>query len=252
MVIDADTHVTDRKGGINTSADRLLAELDRFGIDRAVCWPMVSYEREVADDNRTIAAAAKSHPDRIIGFGGLNPMKGLQVAKDELMRCADQYGMKGIKFNGARDGYCIDSKELALPLIEEVVSRHMILAFHSGMNDPASTHPWRIANIAKALPQATIIMVHMGGVGMSPALHQEAIQVAQEHPRVYLAASEASPVWIEKAIRALGAERVFFASDAPFVPMKYGWAMFQALLEDFSERERRLVMGDAAAKVLAV
>jgi predicted TIM-barrel fold metal-dependent hydrolase len=98
-------------------------------------------------------------------------------------------------------------------------------------------------------PETTILMVHMGGAGFGPALYDAGLRTAKECPNVYMVASECAGAAIENAIRALGANRVMYASDTPFVAMKYGWAQIQAVLEDFSEEDKKAVMGGTAEKV---
>ena len=249
MIIDTDTHITDRSGGVNMSIEKLIGLLDKLGVDKAVCWPMVSYYNEVAEDNATIAKGMKKYPDRIIGFSGLNPLRGKDETKAELKRCAEEYGVCGVKFNGARDGYFIDDEKLALPFVEEVAKRGLIIAFHCGANDSARTHPWQVGQIAKRFPETTMLMVHMGGAGFGPALYDAGLRAAKECPNIYMVASECAGEAIENAIRTLGANRVMYASDAPFVAMKYGWVQIQAVLEDFSEEEKKLVMGETAAEI---
>jgi predicted TIM-barrel fold metal-dependent hydrolase len=56
--------------------------------------------------------------------------------------------------------------------------------------------------------------------------------------------SATTPAAVLKAIRALGAERVCFGSDAPFQMQHVVLAMYEALLDgEVSEEQRALVMG---------
>ena len=148
MYIDADCHVSSRKTGPGIGIDTLLAQLDQVGVDKAIAWPMLSYTREIGFDNKVIYEGAKAHPDRIINFGGVNPNPGIQKAKDELKRCIEVYGVKGVKLNGARDGYYIDDPELSLPLVDMIAEAGIVLAFHCGANDFEKTHPFRIAKVS--------------------------------------------------------------------------------------------------------
>ena len=90
MRIDADCHLAAPSNGTGIGADELLRRLDQVGVDKAITWPMVSYTRDIAPDNAAIYQARRAHPDRIIPFGGVNPMLGVDVAKDELKRCIER------------------------------------------------------------------------------------------------------------------------------------------------------------------
>jgi predicted TIM-barrel fold metal-dependent hydrolase len=250
-IIDADTHISATAGpGVITIAE-LVEQMDRNGVERAVAWPMVSYTRQVQDDNRAIAKGMRKHPGRVIGFGGINPMLGVGDAMDELRRCIEEYGFKGFKLNGARDGYYIDDPSLAMPIFEEIAKAGLVVAIHCGINDPVHSHPWLIGRIAAALPELTIIMVHMGGAG-SPGLYDAAIKIAMEYPNIAVAPSEADPKAIIRAIEELGPERVLYASDTPFSIMKVSLAVFMAILEDYPEDVRHRIMGGNAARLLGI
>lgn len=222
MLIDADCHISSREPGCGF--DDLVRQLDEVGVEKAVCWPKVSYTREIAPDNRAIYEGARAHPDRIITFCGANPLLGAGVARDELRRCIEEYGAKGVKLNGARDGYYIDDPELSLPLVDMIAEAGVILAFHCGANDFEKTHPFRIAKISDRHPGLPIMIVHMGG-GAQPNLHDAAIELAAKYPNWFLIDSEADYRRILKAVQVLGTDRICYGSDTPFCPMRYEWGI---------------------------
>jgi len=242
MLIDADCHISSRQAGPGISADELVRQLDALGVDRAVCWPMVSYTREIASDNRAIYEGVRAYPDRIIPFAGVNPLLGMDAALDELSRCIETYGVKGIKLNGARDGYYIDDPRLSLPLIERIAGAHLALAFHCGANDYERTHPFRIAKVSELYPDLPILVVHMGGSGQ-PGLYEAVIEFATKYSTWYLVDSEADYRQVHKALTMLGAERVCYGSDTPFCPMRFEWGIRQAIYSDLGDADRAQVLG---------
>ena len=72
--------------------------------------------------------------------------------------------------------------------------------------------PLAFVKLAEAVPEANIILGHMGGY-----FHvEEAIEVAARLPNVYLETSAMPyPGMIRRAIDAVGAHRMLFASDGP-------------------------------------
>jgi predicted TIM-barrel fold metal-dependent hydrolase len=249
MRIDADCHIAAGQHGIGI--DELLRRLDAVGVEKAVCWPMVTYAREIYPDNRAIYDGYKAHPDRIIPFGGVNPMLGMQQAQDELKRCIEEYGVVGVKLNGARDGYYIDHPELSLPLVQTIADRGIALAFHCGANDFEKTHPFRIASISDAYPNLRIMIVHMGG-GAQPSMSDAVIDLAKRYRNWWLIDSEADYRKIHRALKVLGAERVCYGSDTPFVPMRFEWGIRQVVYQDIGEAERTMVFGDNMARMLGL
>lgn len=249
MFIDTDTHISARKVGFEIGIDELLRQMDGVGVDKAVCFPMVSYTREMAADNRAIYEGWKAHPDRIINFGGVNPRLGLGEAKDELKRCIEVYGVKGIKLNGARDGYYIDDPVLSFPLIDIIADAGIVLAIHCGANDFERTHPYRIAKISDRHPDLRIMIIHMGGSG-EPNMHDAVIDLAGRYPNWYLVDSEASYRKVLSALERLGPGRICYGSDTPFTPMRFEWGIRQVIYQDLSPADRARVLGGNAARLL--
>jgi len=247
MFIDADCHIAAGKHGIGV--EELLRRLDQAGVEKAVCWPMVTYTREIYPDNRAIYEGYKAHPDRIIPFCGVNPMLGLQEAREELERCIEVYGVAGVKLNGARDGYYVDHPDLSLPLIRMIDEAGLALAFHCGANDFERTHPFRIASISDAHPNLRIMIVHMGG-GAQPSISDAVIDLARRYRNWWLIDSEADYRKILRAVQVLGSERVCYGSDTPFAPMRFEWGIRQVVYQDLTSAERAMVFGDNIARLL--
>lgn len=241
MIIDADCHIAADPVGFAIGIDDLIRLMDHHHVDKAVCWPMVSYTRAIAPDNTAIAAGASQYPDRIVPFGGVNPRLGMEAALAEVQRCAT-LGFHGVKLNGARDQYLIDDPDLSIPVIEAIAAQGLMLALHIGANDYVRTHPYRAGKIARAFPHLPIMMVHMGGVGREH-LHREAIEFAAEHDNLFLGTSKADPAWVRIAIETLGAARVCYASDTPFQDMRYPLATHVEILRGLPEHDQELVMG---------
>lgn len=251
MYIDADCHVAANPQGNAVDAATVIRRLDVVGVDRAVCWPMLTYTRQIAADNAAIAEAARQHSDRIIPFGGVNPRLGLAESHDELTRCIEQYGMVGIKLNGARDEYYIDDPELSLPFIQRIAEAGLVLALHCGANDFERTHPFRIAAISDTFPDLQILVVHMGGAGV-PHLHDAVIAYAQRYPTWHLVDSEADYRKVLTALDLLGPERICYGSDTPFCPMRYEWGLRQVIYQDLKADARQKVLGGNVARLLGL
>lgn len=253
MIIDADCHIAPPEQGGNTiTFDELLRRMDRCGVDRAITWLQPLYLRDVAPGNAYVAEAARSHPDRILGFGWAAPNLGVDSAKETVHRCVEEYGLHGVKLNGAQNSFYIDDPELSLPVIEEIADSGGMLAFHVGSDAFDRTHPFRVAKIAEMFPELPILAVHMGGVG-----HQDITAAMIEHaercPNITLVGSAVRTLAIRDAIETLGAGRVCFGSDTPFELMRVAKAKYEALLEDeFSGEEREQVMGGNIARLFDV
>jgi hypothetical protein len=251
MIIDADCHISSHRfDALAMTADDLLRDMDRAGVDKALVWLKPPYTRDVAPENRAVAEAMRAHPDRLLGFGWANPRLGKQVAETEIARCFEEYGFYGIKFNGAQDEYVIDAPEV-MPLIERAAGYGKPIAFHIGADYYESTHPTRLGRIAARFPEITFLMIHMGGAG-KPALDRSAIEVARAHPNITLIGSAIDERPILNAIETLGPDRLCFGSDMPFNLMHVQLAKYRALLRDHDADAQAKVLGRNIARVLGV
>ncbi len=251
MIIDADCHISSHKNHLPAvTAPELIAQLDRNGIDRALVWLKPPYNKDIDPENRAVFEAMREFPDRVLGFGWVNPQLGASHARETIQRCFEEYSFYGIKFNGAQDGYVIDDAAV-LPLIEAAAAYGKPIAFHIGSDFYENTHPYRLGNIAGRFPETQFIMVHMGGASIPP-LDRAAVETAQKHANITLIGSSINEVAILRAIQTLGAQRVCFGSDTPFRMMHVQLAMFQALLRDSTEQDKALILGGNIARLLKV
>lgn len=253
MIFDADTHISPTgEDDYAIPYGELLRRMDRAGVARALTWLRPPYMREISPSNRYVYEATRSHPDRLFGFGWVDPHFGLEKSQDEIRRCVEEYGFHGIKLNGAQNSFFIDDPKKSIPLIEQVAKTGKKLAFHVGTDAFEQTHPFRVAKIARMFPELTILMVHMGGVGFSD-LTAAAIEMAEQHPNVLLIGSGVRFEAVLRAVKRLGAHRVCFGSDTPFALMHVCVAAYHAMLEgECSEQEKSLIMAGNIARALDV
>lgn len=243
MIIDADVHISPYREDNRITYDELLRRMDRSNVQYALTWLQPHYFRNVVDGNAYIAEAMEKHPDRILGFGWVDPHFGLESCLKEIDRCINQFGFWGIKLNGAQNEFRIDDEKITWPIIESIIKTGKFLAFHIGADSIENTHPFRLGKVASAFPDATILAVHMGGAAQ-PDFSTAMIEIAHEYKNIYLIGSAVNPQAILKAIGILGAGRILFGSDTPFGLMHVELAKYRALLEDLTQEERDLILGE--------
>jgi predicted TIM-barrel fold metal-dependent hydrolase len=249
MIIDADCHISSHKfDGLAITAGELVGQMDRAGVDKALVWLKPPYNKDIAPENKAVYEATKKYPDRLLGFGWANPRLGKQVALDTIKQCFEEYGFLGIKFNGAQDDYVIDDAAV-MPLIEAATKYNKPIAFHIGCDFYENTHPYRLGHIAATFPETQFIMIHMGGARL-PALDRSAIETTQQYDNIIIIGSAIPAPAILRAINTLGADRVCFGSDMPFLLMHVELAKYQALMRDLDEADQAKVLGANMAQFL--
>lgn len=161
---------------ISVSVEEFLADLDEAGIDMAV----------VLSDRRTtpeqVAAFVKQAPERLIGFGYVNPL--LRDSAKELRRQREKLGLFGLKLYPCSDGYSPDNpnafhvyevaEELGIP----------VLLHHAGIPEPHdllyNTDPAQIDVVAGLFPKMKIILAHLGYPRVDETLY-----VCRKHRNVW-------------------------------------------------------------------
>lgn len=247
MIIDADTHIS--PSGSPFTLEEHMARTERSGVDKTLTWLRPDYVGEgIEGHNAYVYKAMQAYPDTILGFGWADPTVSVAHAKDVVKRCVFEYGMYGVKLNGAQNGYTIDDPELSLPVVEEIARAGALLAFHIGPDAYERTHPFRAAKIARMYPEMNILMVHMGATDQD--MNRAVIEMALENPNMTLVGSGTPYEAVLAAIQILGADRVCFGSDAPFKRPHVELAIYDAALDgEIAEEEKALVMGGNIARL---
>ncbi len=251
MIFDADTHLAPKQEGDNSvTAEGMVRLMDRAGVDKCLSWVYPPYiKTDLNDYVAYVSKSMKQYPDRIYGFGWIDPNLGIENAVELTKRCMQEYGLYGVKLNGSQNKYYIDDPEKTYPIIEVVKEAKKIVAFHTGSDDPNHVHPYRAEHVFNDFPDVHFLMIHMGG-----ELYKAAIEVAARCKNVTLVGSEAPKPGIAKAIKALGADRVAYGSDAPFCMMCAEVAAYKAMLKDMelNSEDIEKVMSRNITKLLAI
>lgn len=253
MIVDADVHLSPtNEGGLGITYEELIRRMERSGVDKALAWLQPPYLRETDAANHYVWEATQAHPERIIGFGWVDPHLGLDAGRATIERSLGEYGFHGVKLNGAQNSFIIDEPTTTMPLIAQIAEAGSVLALHVGADAFENTHPYRVGKIAKRFPDLRILMVHMGGVGHAD-ISASAIEIAQEHPNIMLLASAVKTRPILKALRTVGPERLCWGSDTPFDPMHVELARFRAILDgEVTDEQAAGVLGCNILRFLGI
>jgi uncharacterized protein len=236
-----------------SSAESLVAAMDEHDVDRAVCfsWPFADPSL-CAEANDYVAAACRRFPNRLIGFGVIQPAD--PGAAGEVTRCA-HLGLRGIgELNSDAQGWALlgDGIDAA---VRESVAAGLPWTVHCsepvGHDYPGkgSVTPDRVLQFAQRHGDLTLICAHLGG-GLPLYAHIREVREACE--RLHFDTAAQPFVYDASVYRALldavGAERILLGSDHPLIDVpRYLRELEDAGLDD---RERALVTGANAASLL--
>ena len=147
----------------SVSIDDYIASMDKYNIDKAV---IVSFNVKTAYDvilvsNDDVANLVKLHPNRLIGFAGVDPPAS--DAMDQLDYAISSLGLKGVKIVPPVQKFDISDKKYD-PLWRKMVDLNVPLWTHGGHQVSTGGsiakygHPMLIDEIAMRNEDLTIIM----------------------------------------------------------------------------------------------
>ncbi|MBI4830734.1 MAG: amidohydrolase [Candidatus Lindowbacteria bacterium] len=261
----------------NGTINRLLREMDEAGIGKTVLLALDAglgfrSHLTIRDYNDYVAAIVRDHPDRIIGFAGIDPRRGKEAVV-ELERCIEM-GLKGLKLWTLTGFYPDD--ENYYPLYEKAAELKIPMLVHTGMGPPGTymkfNRPMYVDKVAVDFPQISIILAHIGDPWID-----EAVALVIKNPNVYVDISAWEPSvkfapfvlcqTLTKIKMACGGlHKVLFGTDwplfTPVFPLKEWVEAIRDLqmppplqmmgLQDFTERDKLMMLGENAARILGV
>jgi predicted TIM-barrel fold metal-dependent hydrolase len=235
-----------RPGAAVASADDLVESLDAAGVDRAVCftWPFAD-PALCAEGNDYLAAAVRRHPERLIGFGCVQPADPGAAAEAE--RCA-RLGLRGLgELNADAQGWALEDEAALGPLARASAAAGLPWTLHCsepvGHAYPGkgTATPDRVAALAERHPELTVIGAHLGG-GIPFYAHMPEVR-ALCRANLYVDTA-AVPFLYEPSVyadvcRLIGSDRLLFGSDHPLLRAPR-----------YLETLRGLQLGDAATAAI--
>jgi predicted TIM-barrel fold metal-dependent hydrolase len=206
-------------------ADQLVAAMDQDGIDKAVTFGFPWHNGDTARrHNDYILQAVNRYPDRLIGFGCLDPLE--PNAPAEARRCLVS-GLAGI---GELAFYESDIDEGCIACLEPIMAlcRQYDCPVMVHTNEPIGHHypgkaPNTLAGIYRLIqhfPDNRIILAHWGGGIFFYGLLKK--EITQTLSNVWFDTA-ASPFLYQAsvyqtAISIVGPEKILFGTDYPLIP----------------------------------
>jgi predicted TIM-barrel fold metal-dependent hydrolase len=221
-VIDVHAHVgrTVSTGEGQTVAE-YVARMRAANIEQAILSPVAGGRQadgvlDTMRENDAIAEGVRAHPLQFpVGLAAVE-VRHEERALEELERAFDRLGLRGLAVHAMFSGFVVGVGGVLDPLLELADQREALCLMHALPEAGAFSmeSPRAIGALAERFPRVTFIMGH-------PAITADqrgaAIEAAAGRENVYLdLAFQESSETVEVLVRALGAERVVFGSDAPF------------------------------------
>ena len=226
--------------------EKLLEIYDTLGVDLGVlnAW-QIFYDIEAG--NKETYEMTNKYPERLIGFGIICP-RDRNKACDEVKKCIEIYGFKGLKFHPSINEYMVDSS-LVDPVMEIASKYKLSILIHSE-NDGFS-HPRMIGSVAERYPATNLIIGHMGGHAWL-----EAVEMAKKYKNIYLDTTDMlNEVYIlPTAVKVAGANKILWGSDAPVLNTAVEMEKIKTadLYGKVTAEDKKLILGENMARLLNI
>jgi uncharacterized protein len=243
-----DTHVHAYMDPAETP-EAVLDFADRLGIEKLfISRPIPKQEttqQEIRESNDLMIKAMKLYPKRFRGEFTLNP-KYTKESLEEIKRCVDN-GMVGLKVY-----YQVKINDpLFYPIIEKMIDLKMIILMHANCQlgmagyrmkydtklNPNTSIPEDFVEVAKRYPEVMLQFAHIGGGGD----WEYECKCFKDYPNIYVDVSGSNNEgnMINYALKYLGEDRLFFASDNSFYQ-----SVSKIIAADLTDTQRKKIFFD--------
>lgn len=215
-------------------ADDLVEELDRTGLAATFVSHHSCLGADVRWGNDQVLDAMARRPGRIIGYATCRPFSQAEGI-DEVRRCVAA-GMKGIKLHSST----------GTPYLHPGYEPIWRLADDRRL--PVLLHTWgdldRYQSLFERYPNAQIVLGHAGAE--KPDSY---VAAAQRFANIWLEMvySMAPRGLVERFVAQVGADRILFGSDAPWMPVAFSLGRF--VMADITEAQKRQILVDNPRRV---
>jgi predicted TIM-barrel fold metal-dependent hydrolase len=249
-IIDTHSHIgTTITSGVGQDVGTWLKAMDAAGIGQSIISAAAGgiQARGLADTqamNDIIANAVQERPDRFpIGLAGIEVRHG-EAGHAEVRRALGELGLRGMVFHATFEGFSVDSPAFHAVLAAAGRAQALIL-LHSTPDGRAN--PTAIAAVAAKFPNLIFVLGHPV---FTEDQRKQAATAVKLHANIHLdLAYQDDPKTTEFFVTEVGADRVFYGSDAPYFDPAKVIASIEAANISADDRER--ILSGNARKLIA-
>lgn len=220
----------------------MVRVMDRCGVRVALVSSHLSLELDVVRGNEVTGELVEGSHGRLRGLLAVNPHH--QVDKT-LASLPDDRRFVGVKVHPELHEYPLTAKRYR-PVFEAASDYGFPVLVHSWAGSAYNDLP-HFEVIAERYPRATLVLGH-GGARRSA--FDDAAELAVRHPNLVLemCGSFMTGRWIRRLVETIGADRVVYGSDFPFLDMRY--SLGRVLFAGLEDADLIKVMGGSLCRIV--
>ena len=229
------------------SPGEMVWMMDRCGIDKTIVSPTPGITSDMVLGNNMMLDAIKSHRGRLYGacyVSGHYP----ELSMEELDRCFEADRDVAVMKIHPFEAKCKMDDRRMKKIYEYANDRELFTIVHTWLDEDQYGNQDMFAGVAKDYPGIKWLMGHSGG----PYGGRHAVEIAQEIPNVYLdiTMSMCPARQTEFFVKEVGSERVFFATDNPFIDPRPHIGRIG--LADISHEDKVNIFGANARRLIKI
>lgn len=187
------------------AGDGLLPALDAAGIERAIVCPTRARGHGYDIENERVAKLVGDHPDRLVGFGRVDPLTPGAERELEHMR---RLGLRGLFLHPWEDTFRITD-----PAVDAVIDGLPVIV--------ATGYPWvseglQVGELARRHPETTFVATNGAQINISGLGQDDAELALEANPNLFLQTSGVyREDFLEGVVERFGEGRLLYASAFP-------------------------------------
>ena len=224
------------------TADELLAEMDRSGIERALLWHVAQQDYAVPTGNRLLAEAIAAHSERLVGCWSITPHQTGELPPPEQF-CAQmaEANVRALRAFPDRQNYLLRAESCGA-MLEAMVQRRIPLIFEA-----RGRGGWEGAyDLLADFPDLVCVLGNMHLWGTDRWFRP----LVEKYAHVYVELSEyVLDGGIEAFVESYGAGRMLFGTGFP--KWEHGGVMLMLRHAEIAEADRQAIAAGNLERILA-
>ncbi len=224
--------------------DEMIQVMDLLNIEFVAVSSTLAISNDCPRGNAEVEAVLQRYPERFRGYAAVNPNAPAE-ALEQLHSFTHFHQPPLIKLHPDVNKYPVNGPNYR-GVWDYANQTHAIVLVHTWVSDP-NCGPLLLLPVAREFPRVRILLGHSGVTWKG---YEQALEVAQSAPNTFLdiAGSQSHRTILEHCVARIGAERLLFGSDIPY--LEAAMAVGRVLTARLSDEQKEMILRTNFVRIL--